>query len=804
MKASESAAKCSSSTPDYISDAKPIEKGAKYIWFFFTLFFTYFAIIFLLHRSGFNASLVYDSEGFILDQVGVFALRDPVAVMRLFPSRPLFMLSLYFNYMLTGMEPYAFRLLSSAILAATGVMLVLLCKVFLGTEAVRRSVENEIELDVRSRPSHLRFLPCGVSEWAIPVFVGLLFIVHPLQTFIVLYVWQRQTLMACFFYFAAVTAYFAVRNDWFRKPAVGYLLTAVAIMGGMACKESAVTIPAVLAIGELLLWSSTSKQLIRRMLTILAVTVPAAICYALVTHLLSGAENTIPSTPSGLTLTAALQQMIGGLWISAGGTEPLGFLKSYYGAAGLSVSELLLTQCRVICDYIVMIAAPLLDPPLLITAKILSKSLWDPAATVPAVAIVAALIGVGIGLIRKAPWASFGIFFFLITLLPDSLFVPQYMSFAYRPILASAGILLILSELLSMARRWAVLQQRRSWRVAGSVALTVYALCLAGETFVQARNWNVFQIWREAYVRLPRPSGQVESIPYIDVVSRYGDVLLKLGRPAEALDAVRSSLDVQPQWDREKGLSGDPDCIGSAGRELWQNISVFSLQKVAKIHCVVGSALQDLGMLDEAEKEMRKALSIDPKSSLFHTCLGDVYRKRDKTKEAIKHYERALALNPNFSVAYNNLGLCWEREGCLSCALASYRKCLRLRPDTAEAHYNLGNILFRTGNVQAAIQSYQRATDLRKKFPEAEANLGIALLASGRPGEAVARLAKAVMLNEQDAQTHFLLGLAYEQAGRTSGALAEFKRAVEIDPEHMRAKESLERLAPVERLESSR
>ena len=131
------------------------------------------------------------------------------------PARALFMLSLYANYALTGMDPYYFRLTNTAILAGAGLALAWLILVLLEIPSLR----------VPGTPKEKR---------AIGLFMGLLFVAHPLQTYVVLYDWQREAIMACLFYFAALAVYLGVRSGRFRNEGLGYTLTAVLFFAGLA------------------------------------------------------------------------------------------------------------------------------------------------------------------------------------------------------------------------------------------------------------------------------------------------------------------------------------------------------------------------------------------------------------------------------------------------------------------------------------------------------------------------------------------------------------------------------------------
>lgn len=170
------------------------------------LFLLFLALGLVLYFPGLGSEMIYDSKAGIEDKVEVFASRDLRQIMSMVPGRPVFMMSLYVNFLLTGMDPWFFRLTDVVILAATGLVIVLLTKALLSTP---RSMKQGKERD----------------KWIVASVVGLLFVIHPLQSFVVLYIWQRQALLACFFCVAALALYVTARSGGFKRPALAYAAT---------------------------------------------------------------------------------------------------------------------------------------------------------------------------------------------------------------------------------------------------------------------------------------------------------------------------------------------------------------------------------------------------------------------------------------------------------------------------------------------------------------------------------------------------------------------------------------------------
>ena len=75
-----------------------------------------------------------------------------------------------------------------------------------------------------------------------------------------------------------------------------------------------------------------------------------------------------------------------------------------------------------------------------------------------------------------------------------------------------------------------------------------------------------------------------------------------------------------------------------------------------------GDILKDLGKLEEAERWIRRAISLKPDYVIAHNNLGNILRAKNKLKEAESCYCRAIMLNPDFIKAYYNLSTLTSKD----------------------------------------------------------------------------------------------------------------------------------------------
>ena len=88
-----------------------------------------------------------------------------------------------------------------------------------------------------------------------------------------------------------------------------------------------------------------------------------------------------------------------------------------------------------------------------------------------------------------------------------------------------------------------------------------------------------------------------------------------------------------------------------------------------------------LGQLDHAIAEVKRAYELDPVSSIIHSDRGGVNYMARRYDEAIKQLRSTVEMDPEFYFAHRYLGLTLELKGNLGGAIAEYKKALELNND---------------------------------------------------------------------------------------------------------------------------
>ncbi len=713
-----------------------------------------------LHHSGFDTPMVYDSKGLIQDKADVYSRNNPIEIISTQQIRPLTMLSFQLSHMISGMNPYSFRVFNAAVLAATGVALVVLVHLLLA---------------VGSRPEGPQRALC---TW-ISLFAGAWFVFHPIQAFVVLYIWQRSAIMACFFYFTGFAVYLAGRTG--RVGSVpAYVVTSLLMLCGLLSKELLLAFPLTLLAAEVVLFQAGWRQLIRAVGVVVVISILPVVSYVLSVNLLHGPESPI--------VKGALRRLI-----------------SYYQLGGLSPIEVLLTQARMLFAYLEMIVAPWPDGLELVRCVVVSVSLWAPPSTFLAVSGVFVLVGAAVWLARKRPLFSFGILFFIINMAPESLLIPSYQYFGYRPILPMAGFLLLLADtvlwVLGAAEGCGVqMRQDRETShtpsispaepqafhglglssdegppadadyaptrmgcsmptvLAASKVVPLSMACAAVVVLIwfgsisvsNARVWCPLALWHEAYLELPLLSGRLERKPYWDIVVNYTCELTALGDYLKVLEVLNKSIARAP----ETSEAGSGSKLQGAGkRQLQQDRLITNLAKQPSV----------------------------PASAYLNRAWA---RKRaGDLQGAMQDYNKAIEVEPDSAEAYNNLGLALEESGQLAQARTQYQAAIRSNPKMAVAFFNLGNLDMKEEHLDEAIMNLEKATALQPaRFGVANANKGYVLMKMGRPSEAVTAFRQAVTAGRSDAELHNAMGAALAHLGRAEEAMVEFRQALALNP----------------------
>jgi tetratricopeptide (TPR) repeat protein len=356
----------------------------------------------------------------------------------------------------------------------------------------------------------------------------------------------------------------------------------------MKTKEIAITLPVVMALYEVLFFGG---KLTKRAFSLAP--------FVLVTLLI----------PLGLAGTDGSLAFVNGIGMNENAVNLSGDRSS------ISRGDYLFTQCRVIVTYIRLLFFPVnqnidYDYPIF-------NSFFNPEVILSFLFLLSVIIsGVYLYRLSKRPekkdrfWLrliSFGIFWFFITLSPESSVVPVIdVIFEHRVYLPSIGFFMALIAAIEAGR------ERWGNRTAYANKAVVYAvltvmLALSGAAYVRNDIWkDSVSLWRNAVEGSPKKARLHHNL---------GLAYAKQGRTDEAINEFEIALKLLPHF--------------------------------AECHYDLGVAYTAQGRIDEAIKEYQETIRLSPNYAPPHNNLGLAYIDQGRTDDAIEEFQTLLKICPN-------------------------------------------------------------------------------------------------------------------------------------------------------------
>jgi tetratricopeptide (TPR) repeat protein len=242
---------------------------------------------------------------------------------------------------------------------------------------------------------------------------------------------------------------------------------------------------------------------------------------------------------------------------------------------------------------------------------------------------------------------------------------------------------------------------------------------------------------------------------------------------------VGSGPDSKESFDRALRAHRAGDLRKAA--EFYREVLVAAPTHFGAAHMLGAVHIQE-GRFADAERQLRRALQLDPYAAEVLNHLGMSLRSLDRLDEAVDAYDRAIALRPAYAEAYCNRGNALRLLGRREAALASYDRAVALKPEYADAYYNRGALLEEMDRFDDAVAAYEMALAINPAFPQAWNNLGNALLAVRRYEEALAAFDRAIALVPRYAEALTNRGNVLRDLQRYDEALASHERALALKP----------------------
>jgi len=528
-------------------------------------------LAFAVYATGIQAPFHLDDHLWIVDDPGI---RDlwPFDGYR---NRPFLMFTLSLNYAISGPDPVAFRLTNIAIHA---------CAALLLYGIVRRTL---------MLPRFGSIAPTTVNGIAFAV--ASLWVVHPLNTEAVTYLWQRCESQMGMFFLAAI--YSTLRHAEGQKRALWMSLTILSCLLGFATKETMVAIIPTLLVYDWVMINGTLRGALRARWPVYGMF--AAIIVA-------GVTVVLPNTSTSI--------------------------------GNMTWWEFVRSQPGIVLDYIRLTLLPYpqcFDYGLKPTESLLLIA----GATL----VIGALLAYTVRELLKKSWQGLAAAWFFLTLAPTSSFIPTNdLMWEYRMYLPSIGLIaLAVGGGRVLCARWKV--------APGHVLL---GALLAYGALAALRNWDYrseVALWQASAAQQPE-----NARAHVSLVRP----LIEAGEPYKALEHARRGFELNPdflaRWKLARALTATGDL--EAAIEQCE-LCAKQRKRDVKVRRQIGRLHMRLKHPKRAAAAYRKAVKFAPDDPGLRSEFARVCAEIGLLAEAENNFKEALRLNPKQAASIGVLAL---------------------------------------------------------------------------------------------------------------------------------------------------
>ncbi len=573
----------------------------RYAFAFVILFF----ILFLSYSNSFDCSWHFDDYDNITDNVNIQVQQFTWENVKKISlgimgssriSRPVSYLSFAANYYFGGLDVFGYHVVNFFIH-------------FLAASFLFLFISNTLRLPLLRD----RYAKHAAS---IALLASLLWAINPVQVTAVTYIVQRMASMVALFYIMAMYFYLKFRTADITAKAVIYLILAlVCAFLAIGTKENAAMLPLAVLLYDLFFLQGLTRENIKKNVKILII-------------------------PVALLLFAGLL------------FYDFSAIAEDYKLRPFTMTERLLTEPRVILFYISLLFYPLTSRLTLIHDFAVSKGIFDPWTTAPAILAIAVIIIFCLIKAKKWPLFAYCMIFFFLNHFIEGSFLSLEIIFEHRNYLPS--MLLFVPPAVLLVRALEYFYRKKIIFYSLTVMTTALLVILAVSVYIQNDIMkNEISLWSDNVEKSPRLHHPRQSLAVaLFIAGRLPEARQELER---ALNSYESGLIVKKNL--TYGCLGEYYFVTGDDRKAFDYLSKsvnlyppysyvpLSFDRMAII-------LMREGALQKAEEMALKAISLKPQEAHFHLTYSEILLKKGQPEAAIKAALQALKANPSLVDAY--------------------------------------------------------------------------------------------------------------------------------------------------------
>ena len=358
---------------------------------------------------------------------------------------------------------------------------------------------------------------------------------------------------------------------------------------------------------------------------------------------------------------------------------------------------------------------------------------------------LAGLVWLALATSRRTEWrtVSFGLWWFLLAMLPSSLVPGRAVESDGRLFLAFAGLALAAtSGFLVASRRLAAGPRLIAVRSVYAVVL----LSLAVQTYERNRIWESEEtLWRDVLADNPR-----DGRAYIN----YGMAMMAIGDTKAAFANMKQATPL---------VGSDPS-----------------------LEVDLGLAFDKLGMDLDAEAHLRKAIALAPSYARAYSALAQWLSVHQRYTEAFDLASKAARLDPADLIARETLMDLYSQRFDWESLKKVASETMRIAPEDPAAQ-------------RSVVMAQSSLDTIRKRAEQADANpsvneyLGLSVLYfnNRRYDDSIAAARKALKIQPSLGEAYVNIAAAYHNLGKDDDAIVALREAVRLRPDITFARDNL-------------
>lgn len=151
--------------------------------------------------------------------------------------------------------------------------------------------------------------------------------------------------------------------------------------------------------------------------------------------------------------------------------------------------------------------------------------------------------------------------------------------------------------------------------------------------------------------------------------------------------------------------------------------------------------------IDEAEKDYKKILIIDPYNFDANNLLGALYVEKKEYLKAKEYLIKSTSIKKDNYHSFNNLGITLKELGQPEEAIKKLDLAINIDPNRAEAYHNCGEVYLSLNNFDLALKYFNNSIKLKKDFTDSYENIAFCLYKSHKLSEALEIINFSLNLN---------------------------------------------------------